>query len=269
MSHATLTVPALIAATIGAGLSSGSLIAQKAAAPPPSKAAARVEAAVPFRVGERLTYNVSWSPFITIGTVDISVREKKPSYNSTAFYIGAEGHAVGTIARLRTFYYKMDTLLDVYTLLSQRGSLYSDEGGRKRFRVTRFDREAQKALVEYQAGTPSTSELGVQAGAQDALSGLYALRAARLAAGDHLIVPIIDSGRSYAVRLDVAGRERVSTPLGSVGAWKLQATIHDAQNQPVGKNLAIWISEDARRLPLRVQGGLTVGRFEMTLVSLK
>src|SRR5262245_19107873 len=95
------------------------------AAQPARRAAprARTEAMVPFKVNERLTYDVSWSSFLTAGTAVMTVTEKKPSFNSTAYYIVAEGKPNALVARLYTLYYKMDTLLDSYTLLSQRGSL--------------------------------------------------------------------------------------------------------------------------------------------------
>src|SRR6266568_2197071 len=96
--------------------------------------------AVPFKVGETLTYDVSWSTFLTAGTAVLTVQEKKPSYNSTAYYIVAEGRPTPLLAKLYSLYYKMDTLLDSFTLLPHRGSVYSEEGSKHRFKSTRFDR---------------------------------------------------------------------------------------------------------------------------------
>ena len=39
----------------------------------------------------------------------------------------------------------------------------------------------------------------------------------------------------------------------------------DNRNQPVGRNIAIWISEDARRLPVKLTADLPVGNFELLL----
>src|SRR6267142_1180178 len=121
--------------------------AQRATSPPP---AAKRERAIPFAPGETLTYDVSWSSFVTAGTATIRVAEKKPSFASIAYYIVAEGRPTPLVAKLYTLYYKLDTLLDSYTLLPQRGSVYSEEGKRHRFRTTRFDRAARKAFFEYQ-----------------------------------------------------------------------------------------------------------------------
>jgi len=96
----------------------------RAAAPPKPAAPAaqrgttvRTERAVPFAVGETLTYDVSWSAYVTAGTATIRVAEKKPSYGSTAFYVVAEGRPTPLVSKLYSLYYKIDALLDAYTLL--------------------------------------------------------------------------------------------------------------------------------------------------------
>src|SRR5689334_20857595 len=57
------------------------------------------EAAVPFHVGETLTYDVSWSQFLTAGTAVARVTEKKSSAGSTAYAIVADGKPVPLVAR--------------------------------------------------------------------------------------------------------------------------------------------------------------------------
>ena len=54
-------------------------------------------------------------------------------------------------------------------------------------------------------------------------------------------------------------------PFGDVDAWNVRIRIIDAQGQEVGKNIGVWISTDARRLPLRIEGDLPVGTFTLSL----
>ena len=145
---------------------------------PPRPAAAatpKVERQVPFKLGETLGYDISWSSFMTAATATVSVKEKKPSYDSLAYYIVAEGQPTAFVAALYKLYYKADTLLDAYTLLPQRGSLYSRESGRQHLRATRFMQEAHKAQYEVQSGATlanvdSRLELQIPAATQDAVS---------------------------------------------------------------------------------------------------
>jgi hypothetical protein len=232
----------------------------------PAKAApTRAERPVPFHVGETLTYDVSWSTYVTAGTVVATVQEKKPSFGSSAYYIVAEARPTPLLSKLYSLYYKLDTLLDVYTLLPQRGSMYSEEGSRHRYRLTRFDRGAQRAFFEYQTGSTIKSDFAVSPYVQDALSAMYVLRAIPLKSGDRMTMPVSDNGRLYKIEIEVGAAEKVKTPLGEISSWRLKPTIVDAQGQTQGRNMAIWVSDDARRLPVKYQAEVGVGSFNLTL----
>ena len=54
-------------------------------------------------------------------------------------------------------------------------------------------------------------------------------------------------------------------PPGSVTSAILKLTILDAHRDPVGRNIAVWISTDERRLPIRLQAELPAGNFVLAL----
>ena len=78
-------------------------------------------------------------------------------------------------------------------------------------------------------------------------------------------MPVSDDGENYRLAIDVAAPERVKTPLGEVSAWKVRPVLTDGKGQTVGRNLAIWISDDARRYPMKIQAELAVGSFNLIL----
>ena len=82
---------------------------------PAAPAKPRGEVVVPFRAGEMLTYDVSYSTYVTAGTVTLQVQAKRPSYNSVAYYVVAEARPTPLMSKLYTLYYKADVLMDVYT----------------------------------------------------------------------------------------------------------------------------------------------------------
>jgi hypothetical protein len=242
-------------------------------AKPAAKAAApRVERPVPFAPGEMLAYDISWSTFMTAASATVSVKEKRPSYDSLAYYIVAEGQPTALVAALYKLYYKADTLLDAYTLLPQRGSLYSREAGRQHLRATRFFQEARTSQYEVKSGATLSQvdahvDLPVPASTQDALSAIYALRAMDLKPGMTVIVPVSINGAVYRVRLLTGNREPVTCGLGTLTAWKLTPTLLDVDGEPDAQNMAIWISDDRRRLPLLMQADFSIGTFKLTLRS--
>src|SRR5918994_6765165 len=142
----------LIVLTVAAVAAFGSAVPLPAQS---GQAAAR-DAAVPFKVGERLTYDVTWSTFLVAGTASAAVAERRSGDGGSATYhLVADGRPIPLLQRLYNIYYKMESMLDTVTLLPQRMSLYSEESGGRRLAATRFARPQRKAFFELDdAGTP-------------------------------------------------------------------------------------------------------------------
>lgn len=227
------------------------------------------EPAVPFNVGETLTYDVSWSSMLVAGSATALVVEQKASPRGPAYAIVVDGRPVPLLARVYNLHYRMDTLVDSATLLSERGSLLSEEGSAKMVGTTRFDRAARRAFYERQSDTLEKVDFPIPPGTQDGLAALYALRRRAFKAGERFAIPVADSGAMYSVQVEVAAPEMVSTPAGAFSAWNLKATITDAQGQQVWRDIAVWISDDARRLPVKLQAELPVGSFVLALREMR
>ncbi len=235
--------------------------------PPEVGAAARVERAVPFTVGETLEYDVGWSSYLTAGTATLAIREKKPSYGSVAYYAIAEGRATGVVAALYHVYYKADTLLDVYSLLPQRGSIYGEEGRRRRMRATRFDQAKRTAQYEVTPGAGPQKRIALPGPTHDALSLVLALRALKLREGLSVTLPVSDGGRVFRVQATVRERRRLSTRLGQLMAWRIEPLIVGDAGDTGASKLTVWLSDDAQRWPLLMEAEMPVCKFTLALRS--
>lgn len=238
--------------------------APKAPAPAAAPAAPKKEMAVPFKRGETLVYDVGWSSFVTAGSATLTVVDKKASFGSTAYYIVAEGRPTPLVAKMYTLYYKADTLVDAFTLLPQRGSLYSEEGKRKRMKTTVFNQAAKKASYEIETRTVVKKELAIPGFTQDALSAIYVLRSIPFKPGEKFNMPVSDNGNIYRVQMQVGAVEPVKTPMGTINALKIVPLI-TGPDKDSPRGLALWISDDARRLPVKMEAQLLVGKFTITL----
>ena len=228
----------------------------------------RKEMAVPFRAGEVLEYDIGWSSYLTAGTATVAVKEKKPSYNSLAYYVVAEGQPTPLLSKLYTLYYKADTLIDVYSLLPQRGSLYVREGRRQRMKTTTFNQRAKTAKYEVQTATNVQRDLSLPAFTQDALSALFVLRSIPMKPGEKFNMPVTDAGDIYKVQMQVGTVEPVTTGLGAVNGLKVVPVVTAAKGTPP-RGIALWLSDDARRLPLKIEAQLPVGKFTVTLRTVR
>jgi hypothetical protein len=214
--------------------------------PRDTPAAVAAEQAVPFKVGETLTYDVSWSSYLTAGTAVATVTEKRSSHNATVYSIVTEGRPTPLVAKLYNLYYKIDTLLDASTLLPQRASIYSEEGRRHRLRTTEFD-------------------LPENRGRQDPLSAIYVLRAKPFKTGAHVRMAVTNADKQYTVSFEVGAIERLRTAIGDVDAWQVKTSIVETNAETPAKNVALWLTTDARRLPVKVRADLPFGSFTLAL----
>lgn len=242
---------------------------QRATPRPPDAPTSRRDAPVPFAVGETLTYDVSFSDVLSAGTAVVRVQDRRASQGSTAYTIVAEGRPLPLLTRFYQLYYRMDTLVDTVSLLSQRGSLYAEEGRAHRTSITQFDRAGRRVMFEEQSDSPVKLGYAVPPQTQDGLSTLYWLRARTFRAGERLTFPVADSGSLYTVDVNVGGPEVVRTGVGDRQAWRLTGTIKDSDGSSEWKNIGAWISTDARRLPVKLQAELPYGAFVLSLRDAK
>jgi hypothetical protein len=233
--------------------------APKAAAP-----ALKKELAVPFKVGETLEYDIGWSSYVTAGTATLTVKEKRASYGSTAYYIVAEGRPTPLLSKLYTLYYKGDTLLDVYSLLPQRGSLYSEEGKRHRMKTTLFNQTTKRASYEIETRTVVKKDLAIPGFTQDSLSAVYVLRSIPFKAGEKFNMPVTENGNVYQVQMQVGAVESIKTGIGTANAIKITPVITSSQKD-APRGITLWLSDDARRLPMKIEAQLMVGKFTIVL----
>jgi hypothetical protein len=250
--------------------------APKPARPAPAAPAATApapkpkgEVLVPFRAGELLTYDVSYSSYVTAGTVTMQVQAKRPSYNSVAYYVVAEARPTQMLSKIYTLYYKADVLMDVYTLLPQRAGVYSEEGERHQMKVTTFNNATRKATFENVSAKNGKREFAVPAFTQDALSAVYVMRALPLKVGAKETIPVATGGRSYRAQVTVSGLEAVKTAAGPFQAFRLRAMLYGDDGRPNGRPIHLWISDTPSRVPVQVQSELAVGAFHLTLREAK
>ena len=128
-----------------------------------------------------------------------------------------------------------------------------------------FDRPKQRIFYEVPTEPGLKDDFAAPAAVQDGLSTLYVLRSHALRAGERFTMPIADDGAWYTVVFTPSGPERLTVPFGDTTAFNIRIQILNADKQEVGKNIGVWIGTDARRLPLKLEAELPVGKFILAL----
>jgi hypothetical protein len=229
--------------------------------------APKADASVPFRVGEVLTYDVSWSRTVSAGTATLSVKDKLSlAGGQTAYDIVAEAKPGFVIRTVYPIYYKLESYLETRSLLPIRATMYSVEKTRKRTKTTKF---IGPTSIEYEYATASVSRSTkpIERMTRDPLSLFYVIRGMSLVPGQQLTIPFVESGTMYKLTVKVGGYEKITTKAGTYRAIRLTPTFSDASGKPVtDRKLSLWISDDPRHLPIRFESTLLVGSFVLNLI---
>jgi hypothetical protein len=206
------------------------------------------QAPAPLRTGtERLTYSVEWR-FIRAGEAVIDWTGDRQAELSL--------HAAGLVATLFT-------INDHYRATYDPGccaltlEMNAQEGKRRRLTQATFDRE--KGRVAYldkdlvADKVMLAKEMDVPACVQDPLGGLHKLREMKLALGQSAELPVSDGKKVVMARVEAQEREAVRTAMGQFPCIRYEAFLFNGVLYGRKGRLFIWISDDARRLPLQIK----------------
>jgi Protein of unknown function (DUF3108). len=229
----------------------------------------------PFETGETLTYDAKISKIIQ----GISVAELTFTVGSGAeednYLITAEARSKGTLVKLfrYSFLQKIDSVVRRSDMSSLRTAKHDVQKERIRNSEAVFDYNDRR--VTYTETDPNepmrpprmiASDLS--GGTYDLVSGIYYLRTLPLAVGKTFDITVSDSGLVYKVPVRVTGREQLKTEIGKVWCFKLEPEVF-GEGRMIQRegSMTIWITEDARRLPVRSQVKSSFGKIEIKLKS--
>ena len=103
------------------------------------------------------------------------------------------------------------------------------------------------------------------------VSGAIMALSQPLRVGQKLRFDVFTARSRYVIDFTVAGRERISTPLGDFDALRVIPAIaymSDESAHPHPRRTTLWISADKRHLPLRIETTAFVGKLRAELIQI-
>jgi hypothetical protein len=231
-------------------------------ATPAPKKSFNVQHPLPFKFGERLVYDVKFTRFpIHANVGELTFAVSKP--NGSDRHVKFEVSAVSRGALVSLFGIKVN---DVFTTLADRDDLYvystlktlQENDFRQREEAV-FDRTTRH--VRYRVIDPAAPEDHSKAveqetatWVQDVVSALYFVRTRKLKnVGREVHFPMSDQGQTYDVGAALLGRESVKVDAGTFQTLKVDARIFNGRYIRREGQLTIWLTDDARRIPVKAQ----------------
>jgi hypothetical protein len=101
----------------------------------------------------------------------------------------------------------------------------------------------------------------------DAAGAIYLLRQIPFVPGKTLCFDAYGVRKLWRVSGKVEGKERITVPLGEFDAWHLSGQAVRLDDPKYHREIHVWISDDARRLPLVALGVVDLGTVRATLTE--
>ncbi len=218
---------------------------------------------LPFRVGEQLNYQ-AFLPTIAqpVGQATFQVRGRSKYFDRDGLFLTLGAQTTNALQHLFFATDVINSYVDPKTLLPFQSELNLVEGR---------SRSNTKLKVNQDYGTATTEggvRIEIPVGTHDYLSFFYALRTFNLTVGRRSAVSLLVNNRPKTLFFEVLGRESLQLGSQTIPALQVALTTDDAQADKY--RLRVWISEDRRRLPLRITALTKLGavRADLAIIPL-
>jgi hypothetical protein len=220
---------------------------------------------IPFRVGEVARYRVGWGGAgMNLSAGDITISVEPPAYRLVVRAVTAPWVASFFEAR-DVFATQTDA-----ALLPQVHERDQQEGSRHVARAFVYDHAARvvrtgRSVKEARAGDAVVLPMFVHA--RDAIAALFYARTLPLREGEHDRFPVNEAGRNLVVELSVDGREMIRVDGRDADAWRLTPRLERRVEEREQVAATLWLSADARRVPLAFELDAGFGHVRVELES--
>jgi hypothetical protein len=207
---------------------------------------------LPFKVGEQLTYQI-FLPNIQgpVGTASFQFKAHSKYFDHDGLFFALSAQTTNALQKLFVANDMMTSYVDPKTLLPFHTELNLNEG-RNRF--------SSKLTINQDYGTATTQNgerIEIPVGTHDYLSLFYVLRTFNLSPGRHNALSILVNNKPKTLTITALKREDVQLGSQTIQAIQVSLTTDDAQGDKF--QLRGWISDDKRRLPLRLTAVTELG----------
>jgi hypothetical protein len=219
---------------------------------------------------ETLVYNVEWR-LISAGKAQLDWSATQGTDGSArSWQANLHLESAGLISKFFRVDDRYSSVLNP-ALCIQSAQFTSSEGNRQREVRMTFDSETRKAAYIERDRLKNTvllsQESDIPPCTHDVVGGLYYLRTLNLEPGQSMQVAVTDGKKSVMAKVEAQQREDVKTPLGSFKTVRYELFLFNNVLYRRSAHLYIWLTDDARKLPvqIRVRMTLTIGTITLSL----
>jgi len=216
----------------------------------------------PFIAGERLSYDVSWADFIVAGELTIQTDERRSFDGIDGFHVTAQARTVGLVSGLALKVNDVyDSFINASNLQPFRAEKHSRHGKKQAQSSVVIDQEHRTARVA------NGRTLEIPPDTYDIAGLIFAIRGMDLTLGKVRTLTVLEDEKLYTIKVQPESRERITTRTGNFDTVKIATTMVRGKENDKLYNLRMYITDDARRLPVLITAEPSWGSVRVELTS--
>ncbi|MFN9262919.1 MAG: DUF3108 domain-containing protein [Acidobacteriota bacterium] len=197
---------------------------------------------------EKLTYSVEWR-MVNAGQVVLT-----NNLTPTGGFLQLHLHSAGLVSRLFRVNDNYTVTLNEQ-LCAQSSRLEAEEGKKRRDTTVVWSgtrsKYVERDLVKKEIALER--ELDVPACVHDILGALMVLRRRPPEGEREMRIPLSDGKKFAQARVQMQDKENIRTPAGQFATTRYEAFLFNDVIYKRNARLFVWLSDDARRLPVQIQ----------------
>ncbi len=219
------------------------------------------EPRTPFRIGETLTYHVSFAGFSNAATAELSVPEHREILGWRTWHFRASAHTLSPLRYFMSVDDQLDSYADVKTFESHQYETHLSEMGSIENQILHPSSVAQP----HRTAIPVVAVLP---GTLDPLGTLFELRTVDWRQTSEFRAPVYDGEDLLEVRarLEVPN-ETVAVDAGNFSATRISIHLYKKDVEVTRESFSLWLAGDPSRTPVLLQAELPMGNVRVELTS--
>jgi hypothetical protein len=217
-----------------------------------------------FPNGQAFVYQAEWRLW-TAGTARIEIDQAGDNER-----VRGTAEASGVVALLYPVHDRFESTFDRRTFCSQTLTKHTEEGFRARETLINFNYARRRSILDetnLKSGQAKHVEHDIPGCVTDILSGVFYVGSLPLAPDATYTFPLNEGGDTVDVRVHVEAREQVKTPAGSFSTIRVSPEAASGLLKSRGR-VWIWLSDDARRIPVQMRARMLWGTLTFRLVRI-
>lgn len=234
----------------------------RAVAPPVLNSPSAMEQGLPFGPGESLRFSIEYG-LIKAGSAWLEVAGMENYKGRPCYHLVSRAESNDLMSKIYKVRDRIDSLIDAEGLYSYRYKKHLREGTYKKDFDALYDPSAGK--VRYADG----KTFDMEQWSKDGLAAFYFVRHVPLEVGKDIVVPHHSDQESGSIVVKVYRKESIEVPAGKFNCIVIEPVMSAGGIFKNSGSMTIWVTDDARRIPVLMKSKIPVGSIDAVLQEWK